>query len=480
MTPPITESPQPTAALPPDSLPQPPTLPLTALPGFLLRARRDIVPALTTLFEVGSPVRLSAPGTRLVFVDRAADADRVLVGRQDVYVKGPEYDIPALGLRAGLVTSRGARWQRDRAMLNPLFAKRGVAPLIPLMRQRVLAQRQRWERYGDGDRVDVAHEMMQVTLDIAARTMFGVALNDTDSARLGVVVERILRDMLLVGNSPVTWGAQALPGMTLGRAARLHWRSVRIRHGLAEADEFMREVLRRRAADPSAPGDDFLARLLSARDELTGAPLPISEILEQSQTFLAAGHETTATGLTWMWHLLGANPQARQRLFDELDEVLDGCDPEVSDLDRLPWTRACFAEALRIHPPVYLSMRTATRDDELSGRFIPAGTIVVVLTHLLHRDPEIWPDPLRFDPARFLPGAGPARPRGAYLPFGGGRRVCIGAQFATAETTLLTAALAQRFRLDPLPGVRVREQGWTTLRPRGGLTMTLHRRAVRA
>ncbi|WIM88347.1 cytochrome P450 [Candidatus Mycobacterium wuenschmannii] len=458
------------------TLTRPRQLPLTALPRLLRTARRDMVPALNVLFEeTGSPARMRVPGVvNLVLVDRPQDVEQVFLRKQDIYVKGEEYDVPALGLRRGLVTSRGDRWKRDRAMLNPMFARRHLEVFTSSMVNQAGLMLDGWAAHPDGARIDVAHEMMVVALQIAAETMFGTHLSDEEVATIGDGLTQALEDMLRVGNSPVTWLLQALPGMDMASAASAHWRARRIAHRLRELDAMITKRIEQR--DPEDQPTDFLGLVLAARDQATGQHLSRSEVLEQSATFLAAGHETTATAMAWFWHLLSQNPEARARMLDEVDAVLDGRTPGYEDVDRLPWTRACFSEAMRIHPPVYLSMRRATADDDLNGYHIPRGTIVVVLTHRLHRNPEFWPEPECFDPSRFLCAAAD-RPKAAYVPFGGGRRICIGTQFALLEATMIAAATSQRFLLDPVPGHVVTEEGFTTLRPKGGLPMVIRRRS---
>lgn len=447
--------------------------------GFVRAARRDIVPALHALHgRLGSPARLAAPGQDFVFIARAEDAHRVFFLEQDRYPKGPEYDVPGLGLRSGLVTSRGEEWRRDRAMLNPLFAKRHLQPLAGTMGACTGALLARWATsHSDGETVDVAREMMRVTLDIAAQTMFGRGLDEKTTADFGAGVEDTLKLMLEVGNSPLTWLLASVPGISMRQATRAHVRRTRrIRTWLQRADAIVGDLVRARRDDPGAPKDDLLALMLAARDGERGEPMSERKLLDQSVTFLGAGHETTATGLAWSWHLLAQNPEARTRMLAEVDEVLQGRPPTFDDVDRLPWTKAVFAESLRVHPPVYLSMRRAARDDVLHGYRVRGNSIIILMTHLLHRDPELWQDPERFEPTRFLPGAGRDRPRAAYLPFGSGRRVCIGSQFATIEATLILAMIAQRYVLDSAPGWTVAEEGHTTLRPKGGLPMILRRR----
>lgn len=458
------------------TLPRPRPLPLKAVPRLLRTARHDMVPALNVLFDAtGSPARMHVPGVvDLVLVDRPEDVEQIFLRKQDVYVKGEEYDVPALGLRRGLVTSRGERWKRDRAMLTPMFARRHLEAFTNSMVNQANVMLDGWTAHPDGARIDVGHEMMVVALQIAAETMFGTHLSDDEVATIGEGLTQALEDMLRVGNSPLTWLLQALPGMDMASAASAHWRARRIASRLRELDAMITKRIELRGPDDHPT--DFLGLVLAARDQTTGQHLSRAEVLEQSATFLAAGHETTATAMAWFWHLLSQNPDARGCMLDEIDSVLRGRAPSYDDFDRLPWTKACFSEAMRIHPPVYLSMRRATADDDLNGYHIKRGTIMVVLTHRLHRNPDFWPEPERFDPTRFLDCA-TERPRAAYAPFGGGRRICIGLQFALLEATMLAAATSQRYILDPVPGHVVEEEGLTTLRPKGGLPMVIRRRA---
>lgn len=471
-----------TAAAPgpaPVDCPEPPTLSTRERARFLRLARRDMVPALDELHAAHGPiVRVPAPAGDIVFISRADDAHRVFFLQQDRYPKGEEYDVPALGLRSGLVTSRGEEWKRDRKMLNPLFAKRHLEPLAATMGECTETLLADWAAHPDGARVEVARDMMRVTLDIAARTLFGSRLPEADVATFGEGIEEVLELMLEVGNSPLTWGLAGLPGMSIKRATRAHPRRVRrIERRIGEADAIVGRIIDQRRADPQAPQDDFLGLMLRAHDGEGGEPMSRQKVLDQSATFLGAGHETTASALAWTWHLLAEHPHARERMLAEVDEVLGGTPPTFADVDRLPWTKACFSESLRVRPPVYLSMRRAQEDDVLSGMRVRENSVVILMTHLLHRDPELWPDPDRFDPERFMPGVGKDRPRAAYLPFGSGRRVCIGSQFATIEAVLILAHLSQTYVLDSAPDWTVKAEGHTTLRPKGGLPMILRRRA---
>ena len=203
-----------------------------------------------------------------------------------------------------------------------------------------------------------------------------------------------------------------------------------------------------------------------------------NQIGDELMTFMLAGHETTANAMAWTWRNLSLNPEARERLFDEVDTVLGDRIPTMDDVDRLPWTKACVEESMRLNPPVWAVGRRPQRDVQIGGFDVPRNSAVFVLIAMVHRDPAVWENPEGFDPRRFLPGNGKDRPRHAYLPFGVGRRVCVGQTFAMVEAVLLTAMIARRLAFDLPRGSRVRAEAAITLRPKGGLPMNLIRRST--
>jgi cytochrome P450 len=222
---------------------------------------------------------------------------------------------------------------------------------------------------------------------------------------------------------------------------------------------------------------DFLTRLVAAKDPDDGVGLNAIEVRDEVITIFMAGHETTAVTMTWVWYLLSQHPAEEATLHQELDTVLGGRSPNVEDLPHLPYTRMVIEEAMRVYPPAPgLSMRQAQEADELCGFKVKPGLQVLVAPWILHRHRSQWDNPERFDPTRFARELSEKRPRFAYLPFGGGPRVCIGATLAMTEAILILAVLAQRFRLRLNDGQEVRLQTRITLRPKNGIITILERR----
>jgi len=215
-----------------------------------------------------------------------------------------------------------------------------------------------------------------------------------------------------------------------------------------------------------------LSILLLASED--GERFTDKQVRDEVMTLMLAGHETTANALTWTWYELSRNPGALAQLADELDRVLGGREVTVDDLPSLPFNLAVLEEAMRLHPPAYITGREAKRDIELGGHQLPSGSIVLVYIRGIHRRAEYYPDPLAFRPERMLPEAKKARPRHHYLPFGAGPRVCIGSHFALIEAQLALATMAQHARVRVIPD-HVAPEPMVTLRPRGGMPAVVER-----
>jgi cytochrome P450 len=442
----------------------------------LWRLRRDPMwPWIEGIKTYGDIAVTRIPGVRQFTVYRPRHAEHVLVTNQDNYVKGSQYELFGMALGDGLVTSNGELWRRQRRLVQPLFAKRHIDTFAEHMTAAATQLFEQWATVHDGGTVDVAEAMMGLTLDVVGRALFGSDLTGRVRDTIRVAMRDVLAELQAAAYSPLTWAAYSLPRVTMERALRLRpLRQRRFHARMGELDQIVAEMIENHRSGAQRGTDDLLTLLLDARDEETGAAMDDRQLRDEVITFLAAGHETTANALSWMWVLLSQHPDARARLCAEVDELLDGRIPTFEDADRLPWTRAVVHETLRLYPPVWIVGRRALHEDNIDGVSIPSGANVAVLIYLTHRDPNVWPNPEGFDPGRFLPGQ-PDRPRCAYIPFTAGRRICVGNTFALTEATLLTAMIAQHCTLDLDPTERVEPQPLLVLRP-NNLMMRLHHR----
>ncbi len=366
------------------------------------------------------------------------------------------------GLGKGLITSEGEAWRRQRRTMSPAFDHRSIMSYSSIMSGVAQQLLEDWSALGAGESVEVGAAMMAATLSIISRTMFS-----SDSDHIVAIMERGV-GRYQARMRPNIMDFLGLPGWLAGLA-----RSRAADRTLGEFDAEIDRLIKIRLSDPGSGPRDLLALLIEARDEQTGGGMSAQEVRDQVITIFMAGHETTAMAMTWTWYLLSQHPAEEAQLHAELDAVLGGRAPNHDDLSKLTYTRMVIEESMRLYPPVHTIAREALAGDTLAGRHVPKGSTVLIVPWVLHRHLKHWQDPWRFDPARFSPEQSAARPRFAYLPFGGGRRICIGAAFATAEAMILLATVAQRYRLRLAAGHPVEPQGLITLRARHGMKMLL-------
>lgn len=426
--------------------------------GNLLAFRRDRLALYETAARLGPIARISLGPVPVYIVTSGELAHEVLVDQAASFQKtaGLRFLRPLLG--AGLLTAEGEPHRQHRKLLAPAFAPRRLASYGEIM---VVETREQIARWSPGDRIDLADEMMQMTLAIAGRTLFGVDVR-RDASTVARGLELAMRSMVANLTSPI----------------RLGYRWPLPRHlRMKRAVQLLDAVVYRLIAEGRALGadrGDVLSMLLVARDEDDGTQLGDRQVRDEVMTLLLAGHETTANALTWTWFELGKNPAAHAQLEAEVQRVVGSRPVTTDDLPALPWTAAVIDEAMRLHPPAYTVGREAVREIELAGHRLPAGTVVAVNIRGIHRRADYFPDPLAFRPDRMLGDTRKARPRHHYLPFGAGPRVCIGAYFAVMEAQLALATMVQEARLRPLPTAAVAEPV-VTLRPRGGMPTVVER-----
>jgi cytochrome P450 len=310
---------------------------------------------------------------------------------------------------------------------------------------------------------DVAAEMSRLTLAIVGRALFGTDLGDAEEEFRGAVA-----GALDYANHLLTHRI-TLPIRVPTRANRAG------RRAIAEIDRIVWKIIEQRRRTQK-DGPDLLGMLINARDEETNLAMDDQQLRDEVVTFLVAGHETTAVSVSWTWHLLAQNPQAEQRLHEEIARTLGDRIPTVDDLPALPYTRMILQESMRLFPPAWAIARQANGDDEIGGCRVAADTTITLSPWVTHRHPDLWDRPDEFDPERFSAERSEGRSEFAYFPFGAGPRRCVGNQFALIEGQLLLAMIAQRFRLRAIPGHTVIPDPILTLRPRGGLPMIGERR----
>lgn len=403
-------------------------------------------------------------GRRTLYVFSHPDlAEEVLVKQSDRFVKVYDPLRPtglALVLGNGLVTSSGEVWKRHRRIIQPIFHRSRIAEMADRMAQ-VGEQRIATWTNRVGGTIDIAAEMMQLALEVISQTMF--------SASMAQHIDRISHALQVsIKHAFDSFSNPLFLPLWVPTARNREFHAV-----MQFLDGLMYGLLAERRQS-GAHHDDLLDLLLQARDEETGKGLTDQELRDEALTIFAAGHETTANALAWTWYLLATHPTARARFHEEVDRVLQGRTPNAEDLQHLPYTRALFEESLRLYPPAPAVQRKAATPTTVGGVSLPEGAFVLVGTYNLHRHPDFWSNPEEFRPERWLDAERPSN-RYAYMPFGAGPRTCVGLHFASVEGPLLLALIGRRYDLQLAQEI-VEPHLMVTLRPRGGIRMTLQLR----
>ncbi|MEP7302018.1 MAG: cytochrome P450 [Caldimonas sp.] len=415
------------------------------------------------------------PGSRLYMVNEPALVRRVLVERAADY---PKHRLMGDALRPllgdSIFTTSGAAWQRQRDMMNPAFAEARIDATFPQMLRAVQAMTERLDDVADGAVHDVEAEMTHVTADIIFRTIFSTPLEGADARRM---FDAFARFQVLAPRIAMP----ALYGLGWMVPFWQTWQSRRCGREIRDLlGALIRPRLEAYQAGRATGQRDILAALLEARDARSGQAMTFEELLDQVAMLFLAGHETSASALTWALHLLANAPDVQDRLAAEVRGVIGARLPEAGELREFELARRVFRETLRLFPPVGFLAREAAAPDCMRDKQMAAGSAVVIAPWLIHRHRELWERPDEFDPDRFASPAGRESARQAFLPFGMGPRVCIGAAFAMQEAVLVLAALAQRYRFAPVPGDVPEPVGRLTIRSANGVRLSVRRRALEA
>jgi cytochrome P450 len=408
--------------------------------------RRDPIDLLERAAALGDVVEIPMPRYRVFVLDHPDLVWDVLSTANRRFEKSPTLRLGAAQvLGEGLLTSEGDVHRRRRRLIGPVFHHDRIASYAIEM---VDEARREAERIEEGEVVDVHAMMQRLTLAIVARTVFGADVGSEDAAAITSAMEEVLSQ----------FGRQFSPWLALSRRLPLP-ANRRFDRSVVTFDRLVGRMIRSRRAS-GAGGNDVLSLLLSAREE--GGGMDDLQVRDEAVTLLLAGHETTANALTWTLWLLGRCPEAADRLVADVR----GSGSEVPT----PWVEAVVSESMRLRPPAWAIGRTCVQDHEAAGVPIAAGSVVVVSPWLLHHDARWWPEPDVFRPERWL-AEDPDRPRHAFLPFGGGPRMCIGEGFARLEAALVLQTLWRTWRFTPVNDAELPMQPVITLRPRGAVRM---------
>lgn len=454
----VTPAPVPSAA-PPLPMPSLGGLPLV---GVLPELQKDPLGVMERgTLNYGPMVRMPLPlGVEAFLISEPQLVEHVLVTNSRNYVKQTRgYEMLRKVLGNGLVTSEGDFWKRQRRIAQPAFHRERLFAFGETMTKAATDMVDGWK---PGQTFDVADAFMRVTLRLVGETLLS---SDVTSAASEV-------------GQAITVALEHLIHRTLHPFSFPEWvptpTNLAFKKALHQLDSVVMGMIATRRAG-KGPTNDLLAMLMEARDPETGEGMSDEQLRDEVMTIFLAGHETTANALAWTVMLLGKSPAVEQRLMKELNEVLGGRVPTMSDVPKLTYTAMVLKESMRLYPPVWSLARRVEEDDVVDGVVFPKGAIVFICPYALHRHPKHWKDPEAFDPERFAADA-PAPTKGAYLPFSMGQRKCIGDTFAMVEAQLVLATVLQRMHLALVPGQAFAPEPVITLRPLGGVKVVATKR----
>lgn len=360
------------------------------------------------------------------------------------------------------LTMEGDIWKQHRRLLNPAFHSQTVKRYLNIIVEHTERLTNRWQ---DGATYEMMFEMMRTTMGIIADIIFSVKNIESDAADLN----RALTNVFEVLTARTT-AFQQYPSWVPTRD------NLRIKDATRVIEGFVMKLIRERRKESKDYGD-VLSDLISAKDEETGVTLSDQEICNELKTLFGAGHETTALMLMWTLYLLASKPSIQEQLFEEVHRVLEDRSPGLDDLKKMPYTEMVLNESMRLFPPAWsLMVRQAKEPIQIGENLLPAGSLMLIPMWVVQRNPEIYPDPLQFNPERFEGDWKKRYPRYAFFPFGGGPHVCLGAQLAMFEGQIILPMMIQKFIFNDIPRPEIQLQALLTLRPKGGLKLALKKR----
>jgi cytochrome P450 len=394
---------------------------------------------------------------------------QVLVDQADALIRWERAtDVFSVSMGQSVLVTEGTQWQRQRRMMQPGFTPKRVAGYAALMASAAQDALHALAQRPAHDSVDMDAFMTDMTLDVILRALFG-AHQVTDARPISEAIQTLSHSGFEEMFKPFSWPLWLpLPSVR------------KVRHAKQTLDRVIQQHIHAQQSPHHQDSEDLLTMLRQARDpDHPDQGLSAQELHDQTMVMFQAGHETTATAMTWWSGLVASHPDVAQRIHAEIDAVLQGATPTPATLQQLPWLQASLKEAMRLYPPAAVLMtRRAIKDVKVGPWTLPKGQLIAFTPYVIQRDPRWFESPDAFKPERFLPGA-PDIPRGAWMPFGTGPRVCIAQHFAMLEMGLIGAMLMQRFSLAWPEGAAWPEGDLAvTLRPAQAIRLRLHQRAA--
>jgi cytochrome P450 len=408
--------------------------------------------------EYGDIVGFRIGPQRMYLLSHPVLVEQALIEQPDVFVKMYDPKKPKglqLVLGQGLVTSKGALWQQQRRLLQPVFQRGNVAALLPQMATAGMQMIQHWQSLAPASEVEIPAEMLRLTMEVLTRTMFSASVLD----RIGVIAPALATCLRYATSSTMN---PLTPPLWFPSPTNLEFK-----RALAALDQVIYGMIDERQAS-NASHDDLLGLLLNSADPETGTGMNRRQLRDEMLTIFTAGHETTSNAMTWTLYYLARHPEVMSKLREELRQVLNGGLPTHEQLDQLPYTRAVLFESMRMRPPAAFVIRKIERDTRLKDYELKADRLALLSIYNIHHHPALWENPEIFDPERFIDRK---VSKYTFFPFGVGSRFCIGNHFATVEMTLLLSMLAQHFDFSLCNELEPEMEMAVTIRPKGGLRL---------
>ena len=419
--------------------------------GFLVRMKEDY----------GDVVYYKLGSRKMFLVSNPEHIKDVLVTHNRNFTKSRALQRAKIVLGDGLLTNEGAPHIKQRKIIQPIFHRKRIEGYGHTMASYASAFSHKWQ---NGEVLDIHKEMMHLTLAIVTKTIF-----DADVESQSDEIGKSLTNLVSLFPRLLFPYSEYLDNLPLPANKRCN-------DAMEHLDNIVYKMIEERRSGKGSQ-EDLLSMLLQAQgDNGDGEGMSSKQVRDEALTLFLAGQETTANSLTWTFYLISQYPFVERRMYDEIESVLQGRLPTLADIKRLPYTEKVFKEALRLYPPAWAVARRAIEDYTVGGYFVPAGADIFMSQYVVHRDPRIFKEPLKFDPDRWTPEFEATLSKFAYFPFGGGPRLCIGDTFAWMEGVIVIATIMSEWRMRLVPSQRIEPLALITIRPKYGLKMIMDKR----